>query len=283
MSKLTEQVADEAVPMLQAGEWVAPGYKVIAHLHRGHYLDIYDVWSQERACRCIAKLLRPDRLTDRDSWNYLILEGRLLTCLAHPHLVRALETFEQPQPVLILETLTRATLDYLIGEQGRLRLADIAILGSHLCSAMHYLHRQGWLHLDLKPTNIVSACGIAKVIDLSLAHQPGRSRRVMGTRLYMAPEQVRRELLSEATDVWGIGGVLFEAATGQAPFEDLDEGSDYPQTRGRAVSLRVHRRVPAALARAIDGCLEPDPAQRPSIDELSQILAGLFSSNHKES
>ena len=248
MSKLTEQVADEAVPMLQAGEWVAPGYKVIVHLYRSRYLDIYDVWSQERACRCIAKCLRPDRLTDRDSWNRLIREGRLLTRLSHPHLVRAHETFEQPQPVLILETLTGATLDYLISEKGRLRLADIAILGSHLCSAMHY------------------------------AHQPGRSRRVMGTRLYMAPEQVRRELLSEATDVWGIGGVLFEAATGQAPFEDLDEGSDYPQTRGRAVSVRVHRRVPAALARAIDGCLEPDPAQRPSIDELSQIL-----SDHKES
>ena len=130
----------------------------------------------------------------------------MLTRLSHPHLVRAYETFEQPQPVLILETLTGATLDYLIGEKGRLRLADIAILGSHLCSAMHYLHRQGWLHLDLKPTNIISACGLAKVIDLSLAHQPGRSRRVMGTRLYMAPEQVRRELLSEATDVWGIGG-----------------------------------------------------------------------------
>ena len=273
MSKLTKQVADEAVPMLQAGEWVAPGYKVIVHLYRGRYLDIYDVWSEERACRCIAKLLRPNRLTDRDSWNRLIREGRLLTRLSHPHLVRAYETFEQPQPVLILETLTGATLDYLIGEKGRLRLADIAILGSHLCSAMHYLHRQGWLHLDLKPTNIISACGVAKVIDLSLTHQPGRSRRVMGTRLYMAPEQVRRELLSEATDVWGIGGVLFEAATGQAPFEDLDEGSDYPQTRGRAVSVRVHRRVPAALARAIDGCLEPDPAQRPSIDELSQILS----------
>jgi serine/threonine protein kinase len=197
----------------------------------------------------------------------------LLTRLSHPHLVRAYETFEQPQPVLILETLTGATLDYLIGEKGRLRLADIAILGSHLCSAMHYLHRQGWLHLDLKPTNIISACGLAKVIDLSLAHQPGRSRRVMGTRLYMAPEQVRRELLSEATDVWGIGGCCSRRRPGRRRSRTWIRGRTTPQTRGRAVSLRVHRRVPAALARAIDGCLEPDPAQRPSIDELSQILS----------
>jgi serine/threonine protein kinase len=273
-----EETEHEVAPPLGQGELLAPGYAVVAHLNRGRALDVYDVWSEERACRCVAKVLRPDRIEDRRVRGSLLREGRILKRLTHPHIVRAYETLEEPQPVVILETLTGYTLEYLIFVRHRRRrfpLSDITFLGLHLCSAMHYLHRQGLLHLDLKPSNIVSNLGIAKVIDLSIARRPGRARRRgIGTRQYMAPEQARGGLLSEATDVWGIGAVLFHAATGRRPFE-AETGRKYQQLERRADPVRAHRRVPATFGTAVDRCLDPEPSRRPTVGELAELLNGL--------
>lgn len=255
---------------------IAPGYQVVEHLHRSNGFDIYDVWSEERACRVIAKTPRPDAADDPTVRRRLLREGRLLKKLSHPHIVRAYEVIEEPRPVLILETLTGATLAYLIEERDRrLPLKDVAHLGLHLCSAVHYLHRHGILHLDLKPSNIVSERGLAKVLDLSIAQAPGRGRKGAGTRNYMAPEQVEGGLLTPATDVWGIGATLFEAATGEVPFEAYDDESRYEQLERKADPVRAYRRVPAAFAQAVDGCLEPDPARRPTVDELTEGLMSL--------
>lgn len=92
----------------------------------------------------------------------------------------------------------------------------------------------------------------------------------------MAPEQVRGEILSTATDIWGIGAVLFHAVTGQAPF---DTGEDDPtrflQTEGPATSVRTFRRLPATFATIIDRCLESEPGRRPAIEELFNALKTL--------
>jgi serine/threonine protein kinase len=244
-------------------EVAAPGYRVLSHLSRSRVLDAYSVWSDERDCVCVVKVLRPDKRADSAARRRLREEGRLLMRLTHPHIVRAYELRSQPEPLLVLEALTGETLAHLIERRtARLPVPEIAALGLHLCSAIGYLHRQGILHLDLKPSNIVSDLGQAKVIDFSIARPPGRARKPVGTHVYMAPEQERCEPLGEATDVWGIGCVLYEAATGARPL-----GED------RIVEpIRLRRRVPPALAAAIDGCLASDPAERPTVAE----LAGAF-------
>ena len=263
----------EGPPPLNAGDALAPGYEVVAHLHRSNNFDVYDVWSEERACRCIAKALCPDLLDDRRTRRGLIREGRLLERLTHPHIVRAYEIIEQPHPVLILETLTGATLAYLIDNSSRrLPLSDVVHLGLHLCSAIHYLHRYGILHLDLKPSNIVSERQLAKVLDLSVARPPGKKIKGIGTANYMSPEQARGDVLGPAADVWGIGTVLFEAAAGEEAFDAYDDETRYEQLERRAESIRSHRRVPSAFAAAVDACLEPDPADRPTIKDLMQTL-----------
>jgi serine/threonine protein kinase len=91
----------------------------------------------------------------------------------------------------------------------------------------------------------------------------------------MAPEQVRGGLLSAATDVWGLGLVLFEAATGRQPFAAADADATetrYAQLERRVESVRCHRCVPALFATAIAQCLDPEPARRPTVDELSTLL-----------
>jgi serine/threonine protein kinase len=269
--ELEEQLAE--LPMLEAGDVVVPGFVVIEHLHRSRHFDVYDVFSEERGCRCIAKLPMPDRTANPKIVGRLLREGALLRQLTHPHIVRVYDIFSEPRPALILETLTGETLAHLIDDSPRrLPLTDIAHLGLHLCAAIHYLHRHNILHLDLKPSNIVAERQMAKVLDLSLARPPGPGKRGVGTLQYLAPEQARGDDFTPAADVWGIGAVLFEATTAEYPFHRNYASEEHPdvyeQTERRIESVRVHRRVPSEFARIVDGCLEPDPEQRPTVSEL---------------
>ena len=272
-------------PPLRAGAPIAPGYSVVEHLHRGRTLDVYDVWSEERACRCIAKTLRPDRARDRAAGRRLEREGRLLRRLTHPHLVRGYELVAGPPPAVIMETLSGETLAHLIEKsEDRLTPVELAHLGLQLASAIQYLHRYRILHLDLKPANIVAENGRAKIIDLSVARRPGHSGPGVGTWCYMAPEQVTGGELGPAADVWGIGIVLWEAAAGRPAFGgDEDDGvpsspgaelaeEDHPQLGRPAAPIRRLRRLPAPLARAIDAALTRTPSARPSLAALAALL-----------
>jgi serine/threonine protein kinase len=240
-------------------------------------LDVYDVWSAERDTHCVAKTLRPDRLGVSKSRRRLYREGRILLDMAHPHIVRAYELIAGPRPVLILEPLTGGSLEDALRMSGRLTLPTVVEIGLQLCSAMHYVHGRGLVHGDLKPANIVGDRGFSKVIDFSLVRAPGRGHPGRGTRAYLAPEQARGAFVGIAADVWGIGGVLYAAVTGSAPFPiaDSDGLAPYPQLERRAQRVRQHRRLPrqyALLGELIASCLEPDARARPSIGELANGL-----------
>lgn len=277
------------------GATIAPGYEVIEHLRRGNDLDVYDVWSVERRSRCVIKSLRGDRLDRERSRQMVIREGMLLSRLSHPHIVRAYETLADPQPMIVLETLSGETLSHLVEEQGPGETEAVAHLGLHLGSAIGYMHHNGVLHLDLKPSNVIAEAGRAKLIDLSLARPPGEAAAGIGTWHYLSPEQARGGQLGAPADVWGLGAVLFEAVTGEAPFDDdpdawTDPESNpsgtyseepperYPQLERRARRPEAVRPLPPRLAEPIAACLEPEAADRPSIDELLcafEDLAGL--------
>jgi len=261
---------------------VAPGYEVIGHLSRGNDLDVYDVWSERRGCRCIAKTPRPSRVGDTQVTARLLEEGGRLQHLTHPHIVRAYETRETPRPVAILETLGGETLAHMVESSGPLDAAECVHLGLQLGSAVRYLNAQGILHLDLKPSNVIAEAGRAKLLDLSVARPPGVMRAGLGTWCYMAPEQVRGGVIDAAADVWGLGVVLFEAASGDPPFDDpgSDEsgsGHGFDDARfrqGLEHAPRLHdvEGVSGALADLVATCLAIDPAARPTIEE---VLAAL--------
>jgi eukaryotic-like serine/threonine-protein kinase len=273
---VVEKSAAAAAPLGECA-LLAPGYEVIEHLSRSALLDVYDVWSEERDCCCVAKLLRPDCAGETRARRRLLDEGRLLERITHPHIVRAYETLEDPQPIVILETLGGATLAYLIAaRKRRLPLPDVLFLGVQLCSAVRYLHRRGVLHRDLKPSNVVADRGQAKLLDLSLARPPGRVAPGGGTPNFMAPEQARGGEIGPAADVWGVGVVLWSAATGLVPFDADGPTGHYPQLERRADPVTDHRRVPAAFAGLVARCLEPDPALRPGVEELRDELDALL-------
>lgn len=281
---------DDGPPAHPPGHLLAPGYQVIEHVRRGEDLDCYEAWSSQRYCRCFIKTLRPDCATDAGARRHLQREARLLLSLTHPHLVRAYEYIKpdpaQP-PLLVLENLTGATLGYLLdGGRQRLGAQDLGHLGRHLCSALRYLHSRGHLHLDVKPSNIIACDGVARLIDLSLARPPGRCSAGLGTPGYMSPEQVIGGDLGPPADVWGIGLVLYQAATGLQPF-DIPGSSASGSVNTSTLSLcqmqlarpapkvRARRRLPADVAEVIDACLHQDPDQRPTLERLDAALVTL--------
>lgn len=266
-----------------------PGYVFLGHLTRTGWLDLYDSWSEERDCRCVIKVVRPDRRGEADLTERLLREGQWLRDFTHPHLVRAYEVCVSPEPLVVLETLSGETLSHLVHRLKRRPAAtDLAVLGAQMCSAAHYLHGRGLLHLDLKPSNVVVERGHAKVLDLSLARPPGLAPPGIGTFEYLAPEQARGEPLTAATDVWGIGVTLYEVACGSLPFtapgdRGYDYGHDYdsederyPQLEETATPIAARRRLPRELAALIDACLRTDPRARPTVADLAASLRTLL-------
>ncbi|WP_225837433.1 serine/threonine-protein kinase [Streptomyces sp. NK08204] len=285
-------VCPVAAAPLAPGTRPVPGYEVLAHLTRTGWLDVYDAWSEERDCRCVLKAVRTDRRGEEHLGERLLREGRWLREFTHPHLVRAYDIVASPEPLVVLETLTGETLSHLVHRLRRRPAAtDVALLGVQLCSAVHYLHGRGLLHLDLKPSNVVVDCGHAKVLDLSVARPPGPAPAGVGTLCYLAPEQARGGPLTAAADVWGIGITLYEFACGDVPFdcggtaEEADRAEDtrdpgsggrdddwYPQLEQSAPPIASRRRLPPALAAAVDSCLRADVSSRPTVAGLAAAL-----------
>ncbi|MFC3040828.1 serine/threonine-protein kinase [Virgibacillus xinjiangensis] len=264
---------------LQKGESLIPGYTIIHHMRRGKDCDVYYVWSEERLSGCIAKTLQPEAKNHEDAKNRMIREGECLKALSHPNLVRGYEIIANPTPVIVQETLTGETLSHLVRslahQHKALPIKQLAHLGMQLCSVVHYLHLNNLLHLDIKPSNIISQPPLAKVIDLNLAASPGDVRKGIGTKQYMAPEQAREEALTTAADVWGVGAVLFFAATGKRPFQSLEYGR-YEQLERPAEPVQTYREMDGFLANHIDRCLQYEADQRPKLKDIHEFLCSFI-------
>ncbi|WP_210503096.1 serine/threonine-protein kinase [Nocardioides xinjiangensis] len=255
------------------------GYRPLALLADGRRLETWDAWDEARGTRCVVKLLRADRRHDPRVRQAVLLEGHLATTLAHPHLVRGYDVLDDP-PAVVLQTLRGATLSALVEEEP-LGLSDVAQLGCQLASVLGYLHRHDWLHLDLKPDNVVVDHGLAVLIDLSLAGRPGRGRPGAGTRGYLAPEQATGRGLSPATDVWGLGMTLIDALARTAPYGD--EATWESRRRWPLVHRRMPRtpdgvdELPEEVREVLTACVSLDPSARPLLGQVRSALEPLCS------
>ncbi|MGZ4774712.1 MAG: protein kinase domain-containing protein [Oryzihumus sp.] len=261
-----------APPPLGVGESLAPSLEVLQHIRRGRDLDVYEARDTTRFCRVLVKTPRPELANDPGTLASLEHEWDVLARLTHPHMVRGYELLrpEGTAPRLVLEVLTGATFGALMDDLGRLSLPDLALLTDHLSSALRYLHSLGFLHLDVKPSNVVCDNGIAKLLDFSIARPPGTYWPGLGTRTWASPEQLAGAELTSASDVWGLGLLLHLGATGSNPYDGDEDG--LPVT-ARAPRVRSVRRLPAPVAAAVDACLEQAPGDRPTLPELSAAFA----------
>jgi serine/threonine protein kinase len=253
------------------GQELAPGLLAWALLGDGRRCETWLAWDLGRWCPVAVKLPRPGSGTAR-AVAALAQEAQVAGATAHPGLRRLLEArLDRPLPHLVFEYVEGPTLDDALADEGPFHPVDVLLTGMQLAAALGHLHGRGLAHLDLKPANVVLRDGRPVLIDLGLARpvgEPPAGGHRRGSPPWMAPEQVRRRPASPGMDLFALGAVLYELATGTQAFEPLDQGPParrWPQLTGPppAASSR-NPEVPAALDRAVACLLAPDPAGRPA-------------------
>jgi eukaryotic-like serine/threonine-protein kinase len=259
---------------LAEGDEIAQGRSVLRLLGGGRRYEAYLVWDERMLAPMVAKLLRPDQAEDDAALRALRREADALEALAHPVIMRCFDAvLDPPHPHVLVEHLEGPTLRELLRSRRTLPAQRVRSLGMSVASALHYMAEEGWLHLDLKPSNILMG-DPPRVIDLSLARTLERAARVrepIGTNAYMAPEQCEPSgELSPASDVWGLGATLYQALAGWRPFPKATPEERFPQLHQQARPLPPQ--VPRELSAVVLACLRPDPARRPSAGKLFELL-----------
>ena len=202
-------------------------------------------------------------------------EALVLSRLSHPG-VATIFDFDSRDgcEFLVMEYITGGTLESRLGD-GPLPIDSVTRIGAAIADALEHAHRQGILHRDLKPGNVVlSPDGYPKILDFGLAllltdaRNVGRMTEpgmIIGSLAYMAPEQIFGEPGDARTDVYALGTMLFELTTGQRPFvRERAEALMFAiinTAPPRVCWLRID--VPDSLDQLITECLRKDPSQRP--------------------
>jgi eukaryotic-like serine/threonine-protein kinase len=268
----------------EEGAEVAPGRVVLKVLGGGNRYEVCLVWDETLFSLAVAKLLRPDQAEDDKALRDLSAEVEALESLAHPTLVRCFDAvLAGPHPHVLIEHLEGPSLRRLIRRDGALPLPQILPLAAHVAGALQYMTQSGYVHLDVKPDNIVMGLP-PRLIDLSIARTLERAARTsgpLGTDPYMAPEQCVAEPpepgLGPAADTWGLGATLFHAISGEKPFpggSGKEDEERFPQLSEPPRELPAQ--APTALRELIGEMLDPDPERRPSCGDVVYRLEPLI-------
>ncbi|MGC1166832.1 MAG: serine/threonine-protein kinase [Solirubrobacterales bacterium] len=265
----------------EEGEEIGPGRWVLKAIGGGNRYEVCLVWDASLYALGVAKVLRPDQAEDEKALRDLALEADALDALAHPTLVRCFDAvLDGPRPHLLLEHLDGPSLRRLIKRDGAISPQQVLPLAAHVAGALQYMVQAGYVHLDVKPDNIVMGLP-PRLLDLSIARTLERAARTegpLGTDPYMAPEQcVGDGEIGPAADAWGLGATLFHAVAGEKPFAagSGDGGPErFPQLVEDPRELPSH--VPAELRDLVFEMLARDPAARPSCGEVVERLQPLI-------
>jgi nucleotide-binding universal stress UspA family protein len=251
---------------------VVDGFRVEERLHDGGMAELYAVSSPGQPFPLLMKVPRVGHGEPVTSVMSHETEATVLAAARGPHVPRFVAAGDLARtPYVVMERIEGRPLSSWLPD-APVAPAEVARLGAALASALHDLHLQELVHLDVKPSNvIVRPGGEVVLVDFGLAfhaHYPDllaeEFRRPIGTAAYMAPEQVVGERGDPRSDVFALGVVLYQLATGSLPF-----GSP---SSPRALRARLWRdpvppralapSVPEWLQEVILRCLEPDADER---------------------
>jgi eukaryotic-like serine/threonine-protein kinase len=282
-----------AEPCLQPGDVLLERFRVHRLLARGGMGEVYDVFDAALGAPVALKRMRTQVLAPASALEQFRREVLLARRVTHPNVCRLFEFFssqddaQDPLVFLTMELLEGATLSEHLAREGK--LGDEALpLVRQMVAALSAAHREGVVHRDFKSSNVMlvrASDGAMRVVvtDFGLACgvRPGEAGDLLldtgmvGSPLYMAPEQVTGDVVSPATDVYALGVVLYEMVTATLPFvgdtvmesayERLKRAPEPPSVRRPGLNGRWNR--------AILRCLEVDPARRFSrVEDVLQAL-----------
>ncbi|MEC3915398.1 serine/threonine-protein kinase [Nocardia sp. CDC160] len=250
-----------------------PGYEIGGQIGRGGCGVVLAGVHRGLGRRVAIKQIPPQFADDMQVRRRFVAEARVMAALDHPHVVPVYDYVEHDDMcLLVLEYLPGGTVENRFITAGFEATAALAVALS--CAAgLDAAHRGGILHRDVKPSNLLFAAnGALKLTDFGIAKIVGgedtlvtRAGEIIGTPSYIAPEQVRGQQLSPATDVYALATMLYQLLSGVLPFPP---GADalallFAHAYGEPVPLtEVAPFVPQPIADAVMRGLAPDPADR---------------------
>jgi predicted ATPase len=267
------------------------GYEVLSLLGGGGMGLVYKA-KQKSLDRLVALKLLPLECAQDPVWLARFRrEAVTASALNHPHICTIYDTGEWAgRPFLSMELIDGRTLETLVGQ--RRPAQELARVVGQAARALAAAHAAGIVHRDIKPANLmVRPDGLVKVLDFGLARRlpsaaapgaaPGSHTTDPGTRvgtpLYMSPEQARAEPVGAASDIFSLGLVLYELATGRHPFP-ADSVFGVLQaivTEEPVPAARLNPEVPAPLNGLIQQMLAKDPSRRPTAPAVAAVLTEL--------
>ena len=249
-------------------------YLIVEKIGAGGTGEVFRARDQRLLRDVAIKVIPPGTLITESSRKHFRTEALLLSKLNHPN-VTTIHDFDTEHGVdfLVMEYIPGITLNKKLATES-LSEKEVIRLGIQLAEGLAAAHEQGIVHRDLKPGNLrLTSDGRLKILDFGLASLrlpevdtsiASETQTMAGTLPYMAPEQLSGAKVDSRTDIHGAGSVLYEMATGQRPFGDVE--------RSQLVSaiLRQPPQPPTALnprlspdlARIITKCLEKEPENR---------------------
>ena len=250
--------------------------------------------------RVAIKFLLPEALNNGEAVARFAREARAAVKIKSEHVARVIDvgTLETGSPYMVMEYLDGQDLHQLVQKRGAVGVDEACDYVLQACEALAEAHALSIVHRDLKPANLFlshradgSPCvkvldfGISKVLNPKSGPDYGmtRTQAVMGSPLYMSPEQMSSSRdVDSRTDIWAIGAILYELVTGKVPFD----GETMPQLcamilqHAPAPPRSLRPDLPEALEHVILRCLEKDRARRfQNVAELAYALTPLASPN----
>jgi eukaryotic-like serine/threonine-protein kinase len=208
-------------------------------------------------------------------------EAQAAARLNHPNIVSVHDSgSDDGTHFIVMELVEGQSLGTRLKSEGPIPPAEATRIGMAVARGLAAAHERGVIHRDVKPGNVMlTEDGGVKVLDFGIAHASGaeeitRSGLVLGSALYLSPEQAQGASGDERSDLYGLGCVLYQMLTGRPPFvADDPMASLYQHVNGRPAPPSSIRPVPEDLERIVLRCLEKDPASRfASASELESAL-----------
>ena len=280
--------------MLQPGQVIDERYEVVRSVGRGAMATVYEVRHTGLRSRHALKVLDAELAEDASLRDRFLAEGQIQAQLRHPNIVEVTDIVTDPVPGLVMELMDGAALDEFLRNHGAPRdAAGVLALFQPILAAVGAAHAARIVHRDLKPENIlvgttpdgtrqvkVTDFGIAKVMEGAALFTGKKKTEVgvrLGTVLYMSPEQIRGSAdLGPRSDIFSLGAVLYEIATGRMAFEAPSEYDSMSRIVAGIYEApeRVVANLHPGLAACIRRALDPDPARRyPTCTAFREALA----------
>ncbi|MFN7924692.1 MAG: protein kinase [Bryobacteraceae bacterium] len=260
-------------------------YVVEEQVGRGGGGEVYSAQDTDLDRKVALKFLHPGRVEARWTVDRFLREAKAASALNHPGIITVHEVIQSESGLAIaMEFVDGQSLRKLCGAPNP--VSQVIRWGAQIADALAAAHGRGIIHRDVKPENLMlRSDGFVKILDFGLAESLGSRKDPVtellpaGTLRYMSPEQAMGGQLTPATDVFSLGIVLYELATGRHPFPAetaLDALRAITSATPAAPSTLV-REIPRPLETLILRMLEKDPGKRPEAGEVAQRLEGLRS------